>query len=325
MARVISIGEVMVQLNPVSSGPLRNVRMFERHIAGSEANILVGLERLGIRTRLISRVGDDELGLAILAELRAGGVDVSTVKTDACAPTGIYFVQRGYPVPGKTIVFYYRKGSAASRMDPSDVNEEAVRDSELVLITGITPALSETCYEASRSLLSLARSLGIPVVFDTNVRVKLWQTGQKALTGLRPFFAGARYVFTGQGDLDFLFGPGELESQVAQVYKVAPEAEFVVVKQGKDGASVYRAGEDVLRHSGYKVEVVDELGAGDAFVAAFLACLLLGRDLNTALVYANAAGALAVTVKGDLEPLPTWGDLNLFIQRYGGSETTLLR
>lgn len=325
MARVVSIGEVMVQLNPVSSGPLRHARQFERHIAGSEANTLVGLEQLGISTTFISRVGDDELGLAIIAELQSSGVDTSHIKRDPSAPTAVYFVQRGYPVPNKTTVFYYRNGSAASKLSPADIDDDVVQNSNLVHITGITPALSESCYAASLKLVKVAQKFAVPLVFDTNIRVKLWKEKEKALQGLRPFFAASRYLLTGQGDLDFLFGSENLDKQVAKVRELAPRAEMIVVKQGKAGASVYTADGKVLTHAGYSVEVIDELGAGDAFDAAFLAALLRGDAIDVALRYANAAGALTVMAKGDLEPLPTWNDLELFLAYWEQSESTLLR
>lgn len=325
MPDVISIGEVMVQMNPVSGGPLRHARLYERHVAGSEANTLAGLQRLGVSTGFISRVGKDELGLAVLAELRAEGIDVSRVSVDPEAPTGVYFVQRGYPVQGKTLVFYYRANSAASRTGPEDVPEEALDGARMVHLSGITPVLSESCRQACLRLVELARKRNVPVVFDTNIRVTLWRERARALEGLKPFLAEASYVFTGDGDLSFLFDGDSLESRVAQLRALAPAAQMVIVKRGAEGATVFMPDGSTVEHGGFRVKVVDELGAGDAFDAAFLASLLQGRPVHEALRLANAAGALTVTALGDLEPLPTWDDLRMFLARHEGADSALLR
>ena len=105
---------------------------------------------------------------------------------------------------------------------------------------------------------------------------------------------------------------------------VAPQAEIILVKLGKHGATAYLP-DKVFHHHGYQIKVVDELGAGDAFTAAFIASMLRKDGIEQALRYANAAGALAVTAKGDLEPLPTWDDLSLFLNNHEDAEGQLLR
>ena len=322
---VVSLGEVMVQLNAVEPGPLRTVRLFERHIAGSEANTLVGLSRLGFRTRFISRVGDDEMGMAVVSELNSYGVDTSCVKVDSAAPTGVYFVQRGYPIPGKSKVAYYRSGSAASRMDADDIKPELLRGARLFHVSGITPALSASCRAAALGAAIVAHDDGALMSFDTNIRVQLLKIPDIALEVVEPFLALADIVFTGSGDLDFLFSNEDRDRQVRMALELCPRARVVVVKCGAKGATAYLADGRVLQASAFSVPVVDELGAGDAFDAAFLACVLKGKEVDEALLHANAAGAIAVTAKGDLEPLPTWRDIGLFLAAYIGGKETLIR
>lgn len=314
-----------MQLNAVDEGPLRNVRLFERHVAGTEANTLAGLQRLGFQTGLISRVGNDELGLAVLMELNAIGVDTSHVRVDPEAPTAVYLVQRGYPQPRKARVFYYRTGSAASRMGPEDVDLTLVASSQMVHLTGITPALSPSCYDAALLLAETASARGIKVSFDTNIRVQLWKTADGALRGLEPFLALSDILFTGSGDLEFLFGPGDLSEQVERIRAFGHKAEVIVVKQGDKGATAFLVTGEQVSAPGFAVPVVDELGAGDAFDAAFLASILKGFEIERAIMYANAAGAITVMVKGDLEPLPQWTDLETFIAGYCSKRNILLR
>jgi sugar/nucleoside kinase (ribokinase family) len=299
--------------------------MFERHVAGSEADTLAGLARLGFNASFISRVGDDEMGMAVLMELNSYGVDTSRVTVDREAPTGVYLVQRGYPVPGKSKVYYYRSGSAASRMGPDDIEPEWISSARLAHVTGITPALSQSCREAALRLAEIAHNNGALFSFDTNIRIQLLKTPEAARRAVDPFLAFADIVFTGTGDLDFLFGNDELEHQVEILRKLCPAARVLVVKCGSHGASAYPKDGVPSSDPGFSVPVVDELGAGDAFDAAFLACILKGSPIDEALMYANAAGAIAVTARGDLEPLPTWNDLHVFVARHRGGRESLMR
>lgn len=115
MPEVVALGEPLVQFNAVTDGPLRHVTYFEKHATGTEANVCVALVRLGVSCGLITRLGADEFGLFIYNWLRGGeGVDVSHVKFDTERPTGIYFVQRNYPIPGVSDVLYYRRGGSAA-------------------------------------------------------------------------------------------------------------------------------------------------------------------------------------------------------------------
>ena len=308
----VSLGEVMVQFNPLTPGPLRYVKYFEVHVAGTEANMLIGLTKLGYKTGLITRVGDDEFGRLIINFLRGEGVDVSQVKIDYEAPTGVYFVQRHYPVPGKSTVFYYRHGSAASRLSPEDVDEEYVASSNAVIITGITLALSESCRSAARKMYDTALAYGKDVIFDTNIRLKLWRQEDDARRNIG-LFLKSRIVFTNIEDLGILF-PG-LDVIDAAKKIIGKGAEIVVVKMGPEGAMAVNKNFKVYKSSAFKVpHVEDVIGAGDAFNAAFIASIYRGDNVERALLYANAAGALAVTVRGDVEAQPSWEDLELFIE-----------
>ena len=307
----VSLGEVMIQLNATTPGPLRHVNTFERHVAGSEANTIVGLSRLGYRTGLISRVGDDEFGMAVLNALKAEGVDASHVRVGPDHMTGIYFTQRHFPVPGQTVMTYYRRGSAASHMDEGDVDEEFISGAGHLHLTGITPALSDSCGRAVRKAFGFARSSGLGLSFDTNIRPKLWKDLPTAVSVISTYLA-SRIVFTNEEDLDILF-PG-LGFRVSAQRVLDKGAEVVAVKRGARGAyAVTKAKQaEIPAFTGLHVE--DVTGAGDAFDASFLASYLKGYGLEDCLRNANAAGALVASVRGDMEALPRWEDLRTFLK-----------
>lgn len=322
--KVLGLGEVMIQLNPLSKGPLRHVNVFERHVAGSEANVIIGMSRLGFSCGFLTTVGNDELGKTVISMLRSEDVDTKYVKVKEDYPTAVYFVQRGFPVPGRTEVFYYRKGSAFSTLSPDDIEVVCFQDAKLFHVSGITPALSPNCKSATLKAVELARKSGTKISFDTNIRKKLLPTADEALKCLKDFIESADYLITGQGDLAYIFPDLEMTEQLKNLAKIAFNHELIVVKMGKDGASAYVNGE-LIHSSSYVVEVVDELGAGDAFDAAFLSSVLSGKDINEALKFANAAGALVVGALGDIEPLPGWKELEIFISFQVGGGEKLLR
>lgn len=315
MPEFVSIGEVMIQLSSLEPGPLRHSRLLEVRVAGSEANMLVGLTRLGHTSGLMSRVGDDEFGRLVLRVLRGEGVDTSRVSIDPEAPTGIYFVQRHYPVPGKSVVYYYRHGSAASRMGEGDVDEEYIASSRALILTGITPALSGGCYRASEKALEKALRSGVDVIFDTNIRMRLWRSRERAREGVARFLRGPRIVFTNDEDLEILFPGLSVGEAVEKLSSLG--AEVVVVKMGSRGAAAYSRGR-LYRRGAFAIPgIEDVVGSGDAFNAAFLASILRGDPVEKALEYGNAAGAMNAAVRGDIEALPSWKDLEDFLGSYG--------
>ncbi|AKI97761.1 sugar kinase [Kosmotoga pacifica] len=325
MKKVIGMGEIMIQMNPVEKGALKYQTLFERHVAGSEANIIIQMQKLGIQTSFITSVGEDQFGEVVISTLRSEGTDTSGVKVDPEHPTGVYFVQRSYPIPKKTKVFYYRKGSAASFLSQEDIDESIFEDVDLFLVSGITPALSEKCRNAALKALEICERKRIKVAFDTNIRVNLLQNRQKALDTLLPFIQRAQILFTGIGDLYFLF-ESDLASSIENIKKIAERAELLVIKKGEEGAMCLdlNSGKS-FEHSSYPVEVIDELGAGDAFDGAFLAAYLENYSVKECLKFACAAGAITVSLKGDIEPLPSWRDLELFIEIFDKKEEKLLR
>lgn len=310
MVDVVAMGETMVQLNAFTSGPLRYINYFEKHAAGTESNFAVGMVRMGYSAGWISRLGDDEFGRYILNFLRGEGVDVSRVLFDPEAPTGIYFIQRDYPVPGKSVVYYYRRGSAASGLKPDDVDVDYVASAKIFHTTGITLALSESCRKAVLKAIDSARSGGAEVSFDTNIRLKLWSPDE-ARKVIMDYIGLCDIIFTDLQDAKILSGEDDHHKAADRFLRLGPHT--VVVKLGEEGAYAATSKDENVMKKAFKVPVVDVVGAGDAFDAAFISCRLKGGSLERCLELANAAGALCVTVRGDVEAIPTLEDVERFL------------
>lgn len=296
--QVTTVGEVLVVMNPLSEGPLKHVARFEKHFGGAEFNVAVGLSRLGHRVGWAGGVGDDEFGREILAFARGEEIDVSRATLDPQAPTGLYFKERR--ALGQLRVYYYRAGSAASRMRFEDLDLDYLLSSTFLHLTGITAALSESCHDLIEHLILSANERNVPISFDANVRWRLFD-GRDPRETLKPLIDRADLLFLSDEEAELLLGGSDGES--VQQARQKMRAKTIVVHRA-DGAFAVEEG-GIAERPGYDVKVVDTVGAGDAFVAGFLAGRLRSWETGECLEMANACGACAVTVPGDVKGLPT--------------------
>lgn len=310
MPDVVAIGETMVLFTPLGEGPLRYIHHFEKRIGGAESNLCIGLSRLGHQAGWISRLGNDEFGRFVYSFVRGEGVDVSRVTWDDEAPTAVYFKERRQLGGGQ--VYYYRRGSAASRLAPAHIDPEYIRSSKVLVGSGITPALSPSCRDALRHAVDIAKEAGVTFVFDPNLRLKLWPEDE-ARRVLLEFASNADIVLPGHDEATFLTGESDPIDAANTLLDLGPRA--VVVKVGAEG-SVVVTKDGYERVSGFPVSrVVDPVGAGDAFAAGFVAGMLEGKNLAEAARLGNACGAFAVTTAGDVEGMPERAEIDRFVTR----------
>jgi 2-dehydro-3-deoxygluconokinase len=308
MPEVATIGETMVVFCPEQSGPLRHVDRFVKRIAGSESNVAIGLSRLGHSAGWISRLGRDELGEYVLREIRAEGIDVSCVVRVDQAQTGLMVkeIHEGR----ETRVYYYRRDSAASRMSPADLNQEYLAQCRFIHLSGVTPALSESCREMVNAAVTLAKAYGVKVSFDPNIRLRLWSV-EEARETLLSLIPSVDVLFPGLEEGKILTGESDPDRIVDSFLSLG--AKIVALKCGENGCLVADA-HTRQWVAPFKVRrVVDPIGAGDAFAAGFLAGLLEGRSLEECGRMANAMGALAVITSGDFEGLPNRSEFDTFM------------
>lgn len=305
---VVTLGETMVMMNPVEPGSLEYISNYKKQLGGAESNFAIGVSKLGHQAGWISRLGSDPHGRYIKSFIQGEEVDTSQVKFDSEAPTGIFFKERREL--GESNVYYYRHGSAASRLKPTDLDEDYIAQANYLHLTGITPALSESCHQTVLKAIELAQANGVKVSLDPNLRFKLWskERMQKVMLDI---IKQVDILLPGQEEGEVLTGKEDVIKQSKEFLKLGPEV--VITKLGAEGAVA--ATEDMIEKvSGYEVErVVDPIGAGDGFAAGFIVGQLKGYDLIESTKLANAVGAFAVTVTGDVEGLPTMGKIKEFI------------
>lgn len=262
-------------------------------VAGAESNVAMYLADHAVPVRWVSAVGADPFGERVRREVAACGVDVSGVRVDPERPTGLLVKDPG---PDGTGVRYYRSGSAAAALGPGLLADEAVRTAGLLHLTGVTAALSPSC----RALVEEALRGPLPVSFDVNHRPALWPP-DTAPGVLRALADRADIVFVGLDEAQTLWGSAL--SGAEDVRALLPGPRLLVVKDGATGATVFDGGA-AYTVPALRTDVVEPVGAGDAFAAGFLAGLLRGESLTTALRLGHLTAGAALRVTGDHGPLP---------------------
>ncbi|WP_210593428.1 sugar kinase [Streptomyces sp. GESEQ-35] len=294
---VVCIGETMAALAPDPPSPLQNAEQLRLSVAGAESNVAMYLADHGISATWLSAVGDDPLGRRVRATVAAAGVDVSHVRTDPHRPTGLLVKDPG---PAGTRVHYYRTGSAASALGPDALDSPAVRTASLMHLTGITPALSESCRElVKRALATPADERPYAVSFDVNHRPALWPDGTAPGVLLR-LADRADIVFVGLDEAQGLWGE---DLTAAGIRALFPRPRIVVVKDGANTATALTE-EATYTVPALRTTVVEAVGAGDAFAAGFLTGLLRGATTERALRLGHITAVSALEVTGDHGPLP---------------------
>ncbi|MFC9689615.1 sugar kinase [Kribbella sp. NPDC056951] len=282
---VVCVGEAMIMLAG-AAGPLEDVETFRRSVGGAECNVAGGLAGLGVPTSWVSRLGDDGFGRQVLRDLRGRGVDVDGVEIDPDRPTALYVKES---IDGRSRMHYYRTGSAASAMSPAFLQRPEVADrlrsARIVHTTGITAALSA---DTARMLDELRGDFVLSV--DLNWRPVLWRDKDpeplwRLLRAADVVLIGAdeALVFAGTND------PAELHERFGKDCTL-------VVKNDAHTAVALEPDGRRTEVPALTVEVVEPVGAGDAFAAGFLAGTLqdLPMQQRLRLGHLNAAAVLAV-------------------------------
>ncbi len=301
---LITLGETMALFRPAHPGEGDRGDDYRMSFGGAESNVAIGVARLGGSATWIGRTGDDVAGRRIVRELRAEGVLVRA-HVDADAGTGA--MMKSEAAPGHTAVQYWRSGSAGSRLAPSDVDADLVSSAQLVHVTGITAAISDSARDAALAAIDAATEADVPVSFDVNHRPSLWR-GTDPRPLYRELAASAQFVFAGRDEGALLVGDGTDEEIVTRL--AALGATTIALKLGAAGTLVLHEGR-MLRRSAIPIVPRDTVGAGDAFVAGFLAEWMRAEPIEKCVSTAVSAGAFACLGGGDWESLPDRRQLSL--------------
>ncbi|HYS16733.1 MAG TPA: sugar kinase [Candidatus Binatia bacterium] len=296
MHDIVTLGEVLVRLAIPSPARFETARQLDLQIGGAEANVAAACARLGLTAAWVSALPANPWGERVRRELAGHGVDCAYVQTTEGARIGTYFLEYGVP-PRPVRVLYDRRDSAFARLTAAQVDWEPLRRARLVHLTGITPALGVS----ARGLVERALHEAATVSFDVNYRATLWSSDE-ARAFIEPVLPRVRYLFIGQTEARTLFGLSGAPAETLEALgRMAPKA-TISLQQGEEGSTVLDGGRILRPRVRPTVQMVDPIGAGDAYAAGFLWAVLRGRDLQEAVDAGTAVGALKCS---------TWGDIAL--------------
>ncbi len=303
---LVTFGETMIRLSPPNFRRLEQTHLLEVNVGGSELNVAVTAQRLGLRTAYVTRLTRNPLGRMIANKAREHGVDVSHIVWTDEDRVGVYFVEFGAS-PRPNAVIYDRRDSAMARIRPGEIDWESIfTETKLFHTSGITPALSETATAATEEAVKEAKRAGVKVSIDLNYRARLWSR-EKAREVMTPLVESADILLTTEEDTARVFGiKAESYEEVAK--KLADEFELEAVAitiretpsvwRNTWTAIVYAEGE-IFRGPKYEIEIVDRVGAGDSFTGGFLYGYLT-RGPEAGVNYGVAVSALKQTNPGDI-------------------------
>lgn len=302
---VVTLGESMGLFRSDAIGSLAHTGSATIAIGGAESNVAIGLARLGCQVAWIGKIGHDSVGDMVRREIRAEGVDVFDV-VDREATTGLMLKERRTPTTQNVI--YYRSGSAGSRLQAQDLPAGVIEQSKVLHVTGITPALSAQAADSVHAAVERAKASGVLVSFDVNYRSRLWDAG-RARPVMRQLAEQSDLVFAGEDEARLILGWDDSPLALAKgLAQLGPS--HVVIKRGAEGCVALIDGQQFTQR-GTAIHPIDTVGAGDAFVAGYLAELVRNEDAQQRLRTASRTGAFACLSPGDWEGAARREDLDL--------------
>lgn len=307
---ILCLGEAMVEFNQ-TGGP--NSDQYLRGYGGDTSNCAIAAARQGARTGYCTLLGRDPFGDLLLSLWRSEGVATDAVGRHDTAPTAIYFVthtEKGHAFT------YYRQGSAASRMKPSDLPVALLQNTSVLHASGISLAISRDMRETVMSAMGIMRNAGRKISFDTNLRLKLWSL-EEARPAIDAALNMSDIALPGLEDATALTGLSD-PLAIADSYRQRG-IPLVVLKCGAEGVIVADS-QGRWRIPGHNVPSVDATGAGDCFDGAFLTEIVRGASPLDAAAYANAAAALTTIGYGAVAPIPRRAAVEAFFRSVGRSE-----
>lgn len=318
---IIPVGRVAIDFNPTDyNKPLSQSEHFNKYLGGSPANIAVGMARMKRKVGFLGRVSDDQFGDFVTDFFRNEGIDVSHIfRCTNGENLGLTFTE--ILSPTQSSILMYREGVADLMLHPDDVDEDYIKSSKSLLISGTSLCCSPT-REAALKAIALAKKNGIPVIFDIDYRSYTWKNKDEIAIYYSIAAEKADIVIGSREEFDLtekLIGlDGTDETSAA--YWLGKSAELLIIKHGKDGSRAYTKDEQYLVNR-FQVNALKGFGGGDGYASAFLHGLMSGKTLAEALEMGTASAAMLVASHACSRDMPDEEALMNFIreekEKYG--------
>lgn len=322
--KLYTIGEVLIDfIANQKQCKLKDVTSFEKVLGGAPANVAVSVARYGGQASMITQVGKDAFGDYLIETLASNGVNTSCIKQTKEANTGLAFVS--VQENGERDFSFFRNPSADLLLKSAEIKEEWFGKGDY-LHFGSVDLVDSPMKQAHKQAIKFVKEKNGLISFDPNVRLSLWDNSDDCKAAILEFLPLANIVKISDEELTFITGEENEEKALQSLF--VGDVQIIVYTKGKDGATVLTK-ENAFYQPGYRVDVEDTTGAGDAFVGSFLYVLLsnhvtkdklisfINENHSKLLAFANAGGALTTTGRGAMGALPTLEQVEKFIKQQG--------
>ena len=318
--RLCGIGEALIDFIPDVKGQrLKDVPSFTRVAGGAPANVIGAVTKLGIPSKMLTKLGDDPFGDYIIDVLNEAGIDTSNIERDQEGETALAFVSLA--ADGNRDFKFYRKNSADLRYSVDDIPDDILDDCGMIHFCSVD-LVESPMKEAHKKLIDMAIEKGVKVSFDPNLRFSLWDDLDALKKTVNDFIPYADIIKISDEELEFITGKTDIKDAVPELLS-AGRGKYVIYTKGADGAEIYTK-DGMVEAPGYSIEVRDTTGAGDSFIGAFLFCILRDEvdDLNSVskeklyeyLDFANAYAANTSTKEGALAAMAAMDEIQEWIR-----------
>ena len=312
---LLSMGRSCIDLYAHEIGvPITGVKSFDAYVGGCPTNVSVGTRRLGLRSALLTAVGTDQVGDFVLHFLDGEGVDTAFIPRfpDRRTSAALLTIQP----PDRFPLTFYRDNCADIFLTMDDVRRAPIADSRLLFVTG-TGLSAEPSRTATAFAADTARAAGTPILLDIDYRPGLWPSAEAFGLHLRALASLCDMAVGTEEELQAATGETDVISGVRRL--LDGRLELLIVKRGGAGSTVYRRNAAPIDVPPFRIEVLNVLGAGDAFASGFIYGHLQGWPADKACRFGNATGAIVVTRHGCANFMPTLDEVQAFMASQGAA------
>ncbi|WP_407272091.1 5-dehydro-2-deoxygluconokinase [Radiobacillus sp. PE A8.2] len=313
---LIGIGRLCIDLNADQfNRPMEETTSFTKYVGGSPANITIGSARLGLKSGFIGKVSDDQMGRFIQTYLSKNNIDTSGISVDDTgAVTGLAFTE--IKSPEDCSILMYRDNVADLKLDTSNVSEDYIKQSKVLLVSGTALAASPS-REAVFLALEYARKHEVVVIFDLDYRPYTWKSDKETATYYNLAAEKCDVIIGTREEFDMMeqFERNDSKSDQVTAQKWFDyAAEIVVIKHGSKGSIAYSKDGQSQRGGAFKTKVLKTFGAGDSYASAFIYGLMNNWDLEKAMEFGSASASIVISKHSCSDAMPTKNEIDEFLK-----------
>lgn len=318
MKKLLAIGEALIDFIPLETGiALKDVSGFIKSPGGAPANVASCVKKLGGKSQIITKLGNDSFGDFLEEKMLSVGIDTSSILRSDIANTALAFIS--LHADGEREFSFYRKPSADMLLDENEIREEWFNYGDILHFCSVD-LVDAPVRNAHDKAIKIAKDKNMIVSFDVNVRLSLWDDHDEYRRVINQYIDKANVLKISDEELGFVT---QISDELQAIKYLREKVDVLIYTKGSRGAHIYTNNIEIY-HKGFKVNAIDATGAGDSFSGAVLYKLLyqydifnLGeKELEDIITFANATGALVVTQKGAIDVMPTLDQVIEFMKSY---------